>query len=250
MNKIVGGLLLVLLALPVSWARDNSVEDRSADEALLTWSNALPWQVGAAYQHLSRPVDLGGVEWQLKGQSVAGEIGARPTPWLIVYGQISVNEARLADRMRENADSGAGGLLGVKANLWQINEGLQRAAWRVRLQLAGYYAYRTSADGGEGKLSWGEATVMLPVNYHLTLARSARNVFAGEFHSLEVFAGPALSKLDGTWTLGDAERDFEESQSYGVVGGANLWLLENLRFGASAAWFDGTSFELSVLYRF
>jgi len=250
MNKIVGGLLLVLLALPASWARDNSVEDRSADEALLTWANPFPWQVGAAYQNHARPVDLGGAEWKLKGQSVAGEVGVRPWPWLLVYGQVSANEARLAERMRENADPGAGGLLGLKANLWQINEGLARAAWRVRLQLAGYYAYRTSSDAGEGKLSWGEATIMLPLNYHLTLARSARNVFAGEFHSLEIFAGPAFSKLDGTWTVGDWQRDFEESQDYGVVGGANLWLLENLCFGASAAWFDGTSFDLSVTYRF
>ena len=60
MNKIVGGLLLVLLALPASWARDNSVEDRSADEALLTWANPFPWQVGVAYQNHARPVDLSG----------------------------------------------------------------------------------------------------------------------------------------------------------------------------------------------
>ena len=36
----------------------------------------------------------------------------------------------------------------------------------------------------------------------------------------------------------------------GVVGGADLWLLENLSFGARAEWFEETSMELAVRYRF
>ena len=49
----------------------------------------------------------------------------------------------------------AGGLLGARLNVWQLNEGVQRTAWRVTLQAAGQYAYRTSEDDGDGDLAKG-----------------------------------------------------------------------------------------------
>ena len=250
MKKAACWMLMMVLAAPAAWASLNVEEDPSADPALLTWENPVPWQVGVNYMSLSRPVDLDGADLDLKGDVVEGEVGVQPWPWLLCYGQAGVSQARLDGRMSEDGDGGAGGLLGLRVNVWQIYEGVHRTAWRATLQLAGQYAYRTSADDGEGKLEWGEALVMLPVNYHLTFARSFRNVYAGEFQSFELYAGPAYSKLDGTWTRNGLERDFEESQSFGVVGGANMWLLENLCLGARADWFDGTSLELSILYRF
>ena len=42
----------------------------------------------------------------------------------------------------------------------------------------------------------------------------------------------------------------EQALKSGAVAGANLWLLENLAFGARADWFERTSLLLSVLYRF
>ena len=169
---------------------------------------------------------------------------------MLFYGQVGASQARLDGPMREDASAGAGGLLGARVNLWQLYEGVQATAWRVTLQLAGQYAFRTTEDDGEGDVQWGETLVMLPIDYHLSFARSYRNAYVGEFQSFHLYAGPAYSKLDGTWTRGELERDFEETEAFGVVGGGELWLLENLAFGARFDWFEDTTGQLTVRYRF
>lgn len=250
MKKLACATMVMFLCASVVLAQRNVMEDRSADPALLTWSEPGAWQVGLAYTHLSRPVDLEGAEWDLSGDIVDAVIGFSPLPWMLLYGQVGSSKASLDGRLRENPSAGAGGLLGARVNLWQLYEGVQATAWRLTLQLAGQYAFRTTQDNGDGDIQWGETLVMLPLDYHLTYARSFRNYYMAEFQSFEVYAGPAFSKVDGTWTRRGIENDFEEVQSFGVVGGAELWLLENLSFGARAEAFDGTSLQLTVRYRF
>ena len=250
MKTIACWTMVMALGAAAASAQRNVMEDPSADPALLTWSDPAPWQAGLVYQHLSRPVDLDGVERELSANIGDVAIGVMPWPWLLLYGQAGASDGRLEGLMREDAEFGAGGLLGARVNLWQIYEGVQKTAWRLTLQLAGQYAYRTAADDGEGELEWGETLVMLPLDYHLSFARTFRNYYMAEFQGFNIFIGPAYSKVDGTWTQNELEREFEETQAVGVVGGAELWLLENLAFGARADWFDGTSLQLTVRYRF
>jgi opacity protein-like surface antigen len=250
MKKIAYGTMILVLCAPAVLAQRNVMEDRSADPALLTWSDPTAWQFGLAYARMSRPVDLDGDEWTLRGDIVDASVGFYPAPWLLLYGQVGGSQGRLDDVQLEDPSAGAGGLLGVRVNLWQLYEGVQATAWRITLQLAGQYAFRTTQDEGDGDLQWGEALVMMPLDYHLSFARSFRNYYMAEFQSLAVYAGPAFSKLDGTWTRRGVEQDFEEVQAFGVVGGVELWLLENLSFGARADWFEGTSMQLTVHYRF
>jgi hypothetical protein len=251
MKKIACWTLMLVLGAPVVFATEqNMKEDLSADPALLTWSNPGAWQFGLAYTRVSRPVDLEGAEWDLRGDIVDAMVGVSPWPWMLLYGQVGSSKASLDGALREDPSAGAGGLLGARINLWQLYEGLQATAWRVTLQLAGQYTFRTTEDDGDGDIQWGETLVMLPLNYHLSFARSFRNDYMSEFQSVEAYAGPAFSKVDGTWTHRGTEQDFEEVQSFGVVGGVELWLLENLAFGARADAFDGTSLQLTVRYRF
>lgn len=250
MKKIACWTLMMALGATAAVAQRNVMEDPSADPALLTWSEPGAWQVGLVYENLSRPVELNGAELDLRGDIGDVAVGFSPWPWFLLYGQIGASQAGLDGAMTEKAEFGAGGLLGARANLWQLYEGVQKTAWRVTLQLAGQYAYRTTADDGEGDLQWGETLVMLPLDYHLSFARTFRNYYMAEFQGFDLYVGPAYSKVDGTWTRGDTETDFEEIQSLGVVGGAELWLLENLSFGARADWFDGTTLQLTVRYRF
>ena len=251
MNRIASWTCsLLLLAAPAVRASLNVEEDASAETALLTWKDPVPWQAGLGYLRLSRPVELDGTERELKAHVAEAMVGVSPWPWLLLYGQAGASEAELDEVMSTTADAGAGGALGARLNAWQIYQGVHRTAWRLTLQLAGQYAYRTSSDGGEGELGWQEALFMLPVDYHLSFARTFRNTYAGEFHSLHVYVGPAYSKLDGTWSRDGNDRDFEETQAFGVVGGGELWLLDNLAFGARFDWFDGTSGQVTVRYRF
>ena len=250
MKKIATWTMMMAVGVSVACAQRNVMEDPSADQALLTWSDPAGWQVGLAYMNISRPVDLDGAEWDLRGDTIDATVGVSPWAWLLLYGQAGVSSARLDGPMREDSDYGAGGLLGANVNLWQIYEGVQVTSWRVTLKLAVQYAYRTTADNGEGDLQWGEALVMLPLDYHLTFARTFRNFYMAEFQGFHVYVGPAFSKVNGTWTRRDVEKDFEETQAVGVVAGTELWLLENLAFGVRADWFDGTSLQLAVRYRF
>ena len=220
-----------MLAGPAAFAQWNAAEDRSADPALLTWSDPSNWEVGLVYALVSRPVVLS-------------------APWLLLYGQAGGSQMRLEGPMREDASFGAGGLLGARVNVWQLNEGESVTSWHVTLQLAGQYAYRTAEDDGDGEIQWEDAMVMLPLDYHLWFHRNFRNVYMAEIQGLDVYAGPAVSKLDGTWTRRGVEQDFEELESVGVVAGAELWLLENLAFGARADWFEGTTGQVTVRYRF
>ena len=250
MKRTAYWIAMLALGIPAAWAQRDLREDGSAEPALLTWSDPVRWQAGLAYGRVARMVDLEGAEAKLSGDTYDVALGFSPTPWLLLYGQAGGSEAQLDGLQSVESATGAGGLLGARANLWQLYEGLQLTAWRVTLQLAAKYAYRTADDDGDGDLQWGEALVMLPLDYHLSFARTFRNAYMAEFQSFNVYAGPAFSKLDGTWTRRGTERDFEELESFGVVGGVELWLLENLSFGARADWFEGTSMQLMVRYRF
>lgn len=252
MKRLACWMWMVVLAAPAAFATERNLEeDRSAEAALLTWSDPAMWQVGLVYTRVSRPVELeSGAEWNLAGDIGDAEIGVSPWPWLLIYGQVGGSKARLDGAQREEPSVGAGGVLGARVNLWQLHEGVQATAWRVTLQVAGQHAYRTTDDDGDGDIQWGETLVLLPLDYHLSFARTFRNSYMAEFHSVGAYVGPAYSKIDGTWTRAGAERDFEEADSFGVVAGVDLWLLENLSFGARADWFEHTTAQLSVRYRF
>ena len=251
MKTLAWWAAILALGAGTAAASMNVEEDPSGETALLTWRHPVPWQVGTVYSHLVRTVAFAEGERELRGESVDVAIGVSPWAWLLLYGQAgALFEGRLRGAVDGEFDPGADGLLGARLNLWQIYRGVDKTSWRFTVQLAGQYAYRTGADNGAGTLAWGETLVMLPVNYHLTFARVIRNVYIGEFQSLGLYAGPAYSRLDGTWELGDVERDFEETRAVGIVGGADLWLLENLSFGVRADWFDDLSLQLAVRYRF
>lgn len=250
MNRIACSLWALMLGATAAPAQRFVMEDASADPALLTWSNPARWQAGLAYARVSRMVDRAGVETHLRADIVDAEIGLRPWPWLLLYGQAGGSRPQLDAGGREEFSVGAGGGGGARLNLWQLHEGVQTTAWRLTLQLAGQYVYRTGGDDGDGELHWGEALVWLPLDYHLSFARTFRNAYMTEFQSLEVYAGPAFSKVDGTLDRRGADEDFEEADEFGVVGGAELWLLENLAFGARAEWFEDTTLRVLVRYRF
>ena len=239
-----------MLVATAAFAQRSSLDDLSADPALVTWGDPSDWQVGLAYAHVSRAVEMVGIEGDFRGDVADVAIGYSPAPWLLLYGQAGGSQMRLEDFMRDDATFGPGGLLGARVNLWQIHEGESVTAWRVTLQLAGQYAYRTAKDDGAGEIQWEDAMVLLPLDYHLWFRRNFRNVYMSEVQSVDVYAGPAFSKLDGTWTRRGVEEDFEEVESFGAVVGAELWLLENLAFGARADWFEGTTGQVTVRYRF
>ncbi|MDR0993238.1 MAG: hypothetical protein LBN38_01535 [Verrucomicrobiota bacterium] len=250
MNKWIIGWSALLLTVASTWGQPSAVDVRTQEKALLTWRDPHPWQAGVVYTRVMRPVKLNEVTCDLKADIVDAAVSVAPFGWLVIYGQVGASRAELDKWMQDGASFGAGGLLGVLLNLWEIDAGETASAWRFTMQLAGQYAYRTADDDGDGKLQWGEAMVMLPLNYHLFFSSPSRNTYSDEFTSLNLYAGPAFSKVDGEWNFGGAHTDFEEDQAFGAVVGVDLWLLNNLSFGARTDWFDEMSFRVSMNYRF
>jgi hypothetical protein len=250
MKRLMAGGLMLAALLPAAQGQWEKREDNSAPVALVTLADASRWQAGLAYAHVSRTVELEGRECRLKGDVADIMLGFSPAPWLLLYGQAGMSRARLDDWVNPRPGAGAGGLMGARLNLWQFHADAPEASWRFTIQLDGQIAHRTTDDKDGGEIRWTETLVMLPLDYHLTFAHNSRNYYMADFHSLHVWAGPAFSFLDGTWEARDTRRDFEESESLGVAAGAELWLLENLAFGARADWFDSTTVHLTVRYRF
>ncbi len=250
MKRIIMGVgLACLLAAP--GGAQAALRDRTAEGALLTWRDPHPWQAGVVYSRIQRPMEINKQEFDFRGDVIDAYVGVAPFGWLLLYGQAGASQAELKDWMADSASFGAGGLLGMRVNLWEIDQGVENTAWRFTVKLAAQYAYRTTADDDEvGKLSWGEALVMLPLDYHLFLARRAHSSFTEEFHSISLFAGPAFSKVDGEWEWNNTTVDFEEKESFGAVLGVKMWLIESLMFEGRADWFDDISFQISMTYLF
>ncbi|MDD2240918.1 MAG: hypothetical protein PHO14_05640 [Kiritimatiellae bacterium] len=250
MKQWIAAGLILGLCVPVAQGQWEKYEDVTAPDAIVTLSDASRWEAGLAYVHMSRRMNLEGQEYRLRGDAADIFLGFAVTPWLQLYGQVGASQARLDDRVNPRPGAGAGGLIGARLNLWQFDGNPQEKAWKLTLQAAGQLAYRTTDDKGGGDLHWTETMVMVPLDYHLTFEYTSRNLYMTEFHSLHAYAGPAFSTVEGTWEREEIKRDFEESESVGVVAGVELWLFENLAFGARADWFDSTTLHLTARYRF
>lgn len=246
MSKISWLLLPLLLAAPSVWAYGNLHEDESAPQALVTWDEPVRVQAGILYTYMDRATEEYG---NLKANIIDLQLGVEATSWWLLYGQIGGSSAEL-DPMPESADMDVGGLLGTRLNLWQIYDDTRKSAWRLTLQLDASYAYRSASDGGSGSLKWGEIQVMLPVNYHLSLARSARNQYLSDFHSISIFVAPVFSKIDGTWKLNDRDYDFKEENMFGAAVGLDFWLTERLSFNARAMIIQDITASAGISYSF
>ncbi len=243
-------MLLLLASAPAARGQRNIQEDRSAPVALVTLPDASRWEAGLGYARISRGIDLEGSERHLRANLVDVGLGLWVMPWMQVYGRVGAAEARVVGSM-DYLSAWAAGVVGAKINLWQMHQGDQVTAWRFTIPVEVQYAYRTTReDDAFGELKWSETMVTLPLSYHLSFARTFRNFFMSEWNSLQLTLGPAYSVVSGTWMRNSFRYEFEEQDAVGIVGGVELWLLDNLSFAARAEWFGDTTLHLGVRYRF
>ena len=111
------------------------------------------------------------------------------------------------------------------------------------------YRYDMAPDAG-ASLEWFEGFAAMPLYYLLSATRSRRTPDVRDFHAIGAYAGPAVSTIDGRRELGDTKIDFEQSDLAGAVGGIDLWLLSNLRFGGRLEYFGDCAWSLSCEYSF
>lgn len=224
-------------------------QEHDPPQAAVAWSNPDHIAVGASYARLARPLDLP-AHPSLQADAFDLMIGWQPTAWFLLFAHGGASQAKIKEHDIHPSDFGAGGGIGAKLNLFQIDEG-QDSAWRFMLKLEARYTYRTtSGNNCNGKFQWGEAWAAIPLTYALHFSKRARVGYRDEFYSLELFGGPALSKVNGTWKQNNLHTHFEEDDLLGAFAGGELWLFQNFCIGGRAEYFGKTGFSAYVQYNF
>jgi len=222
------------------------------DDALLTTQDPAGVEVWAGFSHVQRPVEPAGsgAEWTLKGDVVAGGIDWAPLGWFSAGAFAGASRGRLAETMSECGSMAAGGGAEAAINLWQVTPETVRASWEVLVRLEGRGSVWQSDDDGEGDLRWTEWYVGLPVRYKLSHSHGVRALGTGDFKSMAFWAGPAVSKVDGTWERRAMKEDFEEVDVLGAVGGMDIWLIDSLKVVGRVEWFGEVGFGAGLTYEF
>jgi len=143
--------------------------------------------------------------------------------------------------------------LGANVNLCKWDLRGPRAVVGDRVAVRGFLEYSSyKIEQGRSTADWTELTLALPIAYE-RFERNAK-VAQEEKFRLAVFAGPAISTVDGT--LDDEERsmDFAETESFGGIGGLTLYFTRHVALGGQVQMFgadaDDLSARASVRYRF
>ena len=212
-------------------------------------SSPVSISAAASYLRVARPLDLSG-DLSLRADAFDAMLGWRPAVWCLLYLHGGATRAKIPETPMDTSKFGPAAGLGATLDLWQIDDG-DESAWRFLVRLEGRWTWRSTADDDLwGKLSWTEAYAAVPFVYSLRFSRRAKVGYRDEFHAIEVFGGPALSKIDGTWKRDAGDTDFSEDKLFGLVGGGELWLFPNLCFGGRAEYFGKTGFSAYVRYDF
>ena len=111
------------------------------------------------------------------------------------------------------------------------------------IQSTAEFAQFRSGSGNE-EIKWSEGYADLTLNYEIFATRMKDLVQYP--YSLVLFAGPAVSKVEGS----AGPTDFSEDRLVGLVGGVDLFISHNLSLGGQVLYFDASTFSASLRYHF
>ncbi|MCE9614668.1 MAG: hypothetical protein K8T26_10360 [Lentisphaerae bacterium] len=102
--------------------------------------------------------------------------------------------------------------------------------------------------------NWMQASLALPITYEIVEVDTYTDRAADDRFVVALYAGPQISYIDGEIDHGAQQTDFEASQVFGIVGGADLYLTRYFAMGAHVSVFDTDDDTLtgggSVRYHF
>jgi hypothetical protein len=172
-------------------------------------------------------------------------LGWDATPWLTIRALLAGGnidtEAISAERVNPGLECGAG----IKARLlnWRFNPLFMNVLW-MRFDLSAYYR-KATADSDRNKADWQEgygdltlSLVTIPPDIEQTVK------------SISLFAGPALSRIDGRVRVGGNRVDFNEDQRFGLTTGIVVAPRDNISMKLEAQYFEDISYEAAVSFHF
>ena len=200
--------------------------------------------VGMTYEDIKRDVAFDGFDAILDAQSFSLYVGYDILPWVTVFG--SVGGAEIDGEPGIDTDSKLKVSAGVSAYVWEADI-LAPVFMAGRLTLkpsAEISRYESDTDVGD--VEWIEAVVALPFGYERfdRYPESPNGVAT----SLAIYAGPAISYIDGTADTILGDEDFEHDELLGLIAGVDIFLSAGVSLGAEFSVFDETSVSASLRF--
>jgi len=201
--------------------------------------------VGVTYEEIERGVDFDkGPDSVLKANSLSLYVGYDVVPWVTAFATIGGSE--LDGTTEINTDAGLKLSAGVSMCVWDadILEPIYMAGRLTLRPMAEISRYASDSDLGE--VTWIDATLALPLGYERfdRYPVSAHGIAT----SLALYAGPAVSYIQGSADTNIGKIDFEADTLLGVMGGVDVYLSPGVALGVAFSVFDETTLSASLRF--
>lgn len=201
--------------------------------------------VGVGYDKLERGIAFDNMpDAILEANTITGYVGYDVLPWLTAFVTVGGSKVKGVD----GADYGVKFSGGLSAYLWE-GDILVPAFMSGRLSIKAMGdVSRTESDIDFGKVEWVDVMVALPIGYEKFDHYPASS--SGLQTSLALYAGPAFSYMSGKADTPFGALDFDASQHFGVVAGADVFFSPSVSVGAKLIAFDEISYGASARFHF
>jgi hypothetical protein len=218
--------------------------------SLLKTDSLYPLTIGVDFDHRERELSIrgpGGPNDILQVESISAVVSVRLLPWLapfVTIGSADTDLMGYGDDSSELVWS-----LGVQASLWEqeiVNP--EFLSGRMSLRAVGEWTEGdlSSQSGVEG--DWTELNVSMLLCYELFVDQASSRDSVP--YSLEFYAGPTWSRLDGDANTPAGRVDFESDRDILITLGADLFLSDNLSVGGAVRLGDETSWRAGFRFHF
>jgi hypothetical protein len=239
----VAGCLLI-----ATGAQAGSMTSSAGRGTLVESSSWAPLVLGADYEEMKRTVVIkSGGSAELRARSTRAVIGVDVAPWLTLYTGLGRTEGRVFEPVWRGDDFTWS--LGLEAGLWSTEiRDPKFMEGRFSIRLAAEYARMEFDETPRESADWEDIQAALLANYEIFVdAPGALEAFP---YSLTLYAGPVLSRVDGTLRSAGDRRAFEQDRDVGLLFGADLALSRKLSVGYAGAYYEEYTHRVSVRFRF
>lgn len=242
-------IISAVLAVAAGSAGAASLSGAGTRETLIEAEYLDFLSIGVDYQYQQRDISTSSQgKMRLKSQTVDGFIGVDPYKWLMIFAAFGGPAAKIGDTGSFN-DPKFKWSAGFDVNWWRYNI-TAPTFLEGELSLKTHAEFEMHYSGSNlEKINWNEYFAALLVNYEVSAEGSSR---PDKYpYSLVLYAGPALSWLEGSYDMTSAqEADFHEAHLAGVVGGADVFIAANLSIGGAIQYYDAVTLSASLRYHF
>lgn len=218
--------------------------------SLLKTESLYPLTIGVDYDRRERGLEWtgsGGLNDILEVRTISAFVGVRLLPWLapfVTVGSADTDLMGYGDDASEMVWS-----VGAQASLWEqeiVNP--EFLAGRMSLRAVGEWTEGdlSSLSGVEG--DWTEWDVSALLCYELFVDQASSRDSVP--YSLEFYAGPTWSRLEGDANTPGGRVDFESDRDILITLGADLFLSDNLSVGGAVRLGDETSWRAGFRFHF